>query len=159
MLRTPCRGCAQIRTKDRICSRRPANGGRPRWPPWLQRAREDSLRRPLAVMLRTPCRGCAQIRTKDRICSRRPANGGRPRLTPVVTARPGRFAPSSRHRNAPHALSRMRTDPHEGPNLFETSGQHRSTPMDPVVTARPGRFELPTPGSVDRCSIQLSYGR
>ena len=25
--------------------------------------------------------------------------------------------------------------------------------------ARPGRFELPTPGSVDRCSIQLSYGR
>ena len=25
--------------------------------------------------------------------------------------------------------------------------------------ARPGRFELPTPGSVDQCSIQLSYGR
>src|SRR5690242_13275065 len=25
--------------------------------------------------------------------------------------------------------------------------------------ARPGRFELPTTGSVDRCSIQLSYGR
>jgi hypothetical protein len=27
------------------------------------------------------------------------------------------------------------------------------------VIARPGRFELPTPGSVDQCSIQLSYGR
>ncbi len=26
-------------------------------------------------------------------------------------------------------------------------------------SARPGRFELPTPGSVDQCSIQLSYGR
>ena len=25
--------------------------------------------------------------------------------------------------------------------------------------ARPGRFELPTTGSVDQCSIQLSYGR
>ena len=24
---------------------------------------------------------------------------------------------------------------------------------------RPGRFELPTPGFVDLCSIQLSYGR
>ncbi len=28
-----------------------------------------------------------------------------------------------------------------------------------VEVARPGRFELPTPGSVDQCSIQLSYGR
>ena len=28
-----------------------------------------------------------------------------------------------------------------------------------AISARPGRFELPTPGSVDRCSIQLSYGR
>jgi hypothetical protein len=27
------------------------------------------------------------------------------------------------------------------------------------MPARPGRFELPTPGSVDQCSIQLSYGR
>ncbi len=27
------------------------------------------------------------------------------------------------------------------------------------VFVRPGRFELPTTGSVDRCSIQLSYGR
>src|SRR5580658_4920018 len=27
------------------------------------------------------------------------------------------------------------------------------------LIARPGRFELPTPGSVDQCSIQLSYGR
>ena len=27
------------------------------------------------------------------------------------------------------------------------------------LLARPGRFELPTTGSVDRCSIQLSYGR
>src|SRR5262249_41526002 len=27
------------------------------------------------------------------------------------------------------------------------------------LSARPGRFELPTPGSVDQCSIQLSYGR
>lgn len=27
------------------------------------------------------------------------------------------------------------------------------------LRARPGRFELPTPGSVDQCSIQLSYGR
>ncbi len=26
-------------------------------------------------------------------------------------------------------------------------------------SARPGRFELPTLGSVDQCSIQLSYGR
>ena len=29
----------------------------------------------------------------------------------------------------------------------------------PTASARPGRFELPTPGSVDQCSIQLSYGR
>jgi hypothetical protein len=29
----------------------------------------------------------------------------------------------------------------------------------PPPSARPGRFELPTPGSVDQCSIQLSYGR
>ena len=28
-----------------------------------------------------------------------------------------------------------------------------------VPVARPGRFELPTTGSVDQCSIQLSYGR
>ena len=38
----------------------------------------------------------------------------------------------------------------------------RRTPMShrvAVALARPGRFELPTPGSVDQCSIQLSYGR
>ncbi len=31
--------------------------------------------------------------------------------------------------------------------------------FQPVTAARPERFELPTLGSVDRCSIQLSYGR
>ena len=42
----------------------------------------------------------------------------------------------------------------------------RDRPMHPRETApsrrdfaRPGRFELPTLGSVDQCSIQLSYGR
>ena len=38
----------------------------------------------------------------------------------------------------------------------------RETPTsvdERLEIARPGRFELPTPGSVDRCSIQLSYGR
>jgi hypothetical protein len=32
-------------------------------------------------------------------------------------------------------------------------------PATMATEARPGRFELPTPGSVDQCSIQLSYGR
>ena len=35
----------------------------------------------------------------------------------------------------------------------------RRSPLPPSFLARPGRFELPTPGSVDQCSIQLSYGR
>ena len=36
------------------------------------------------------------------------------------------------------------------------SGSRLGSVMTP---ARPGRFELPTTGSVDQCSIQLSYGR
>jgi hypothetical protein len=39
------------------------------------------------------------------------------------------------------------------------SGQRCDPSTSVLITARPGRFELPTPGSVDRCSIQLSYGR
>src|SRR5206468_1574858 len=35
----------------------------------------------------------------------------------------------------------------------------RSGPQVVGHSARPGRFELPTLGSVDQCSIQLSYGR
>ena len=31
--------------------------------------------------------------------------------------------------------------------------------MTPLWLARPERFELPTLGSEDRCSVQLSYGR
>jgi hypothetical protein len=44
-----------------------------------------------------------------------------------------------------------------------SAGQPASSPLagesGGVPLARPGRFELPTPGSVDQCSIQLSYGR
>jgi hypothetical protein len=39
------------------------------------------------------------------------------------------------------------------------SGDPNSEAKSPACPARPGRFELPTPGSVDQCSIQLSYGR
>lgn len=45
---------------------------------------------------------------------------------------------------APHANHKAKREPVESP---------------PVLSARPGGFEPPTPGSVDRCSIQLSYGR
>jgi hypothetical protein len=42
-------------------------------------------------------------------------------------------------------------------NRREAADDADVAPTNPL--ARPGRFELPTPGSVDRCSIQLSYGR
>src|SRR3954470_9709309 len=34
-----------------------------------------------------------------------------------------------------------------------------TSPQGAMSLARPERFELPTPGFVGRCSIQLSYGR
>ena len=44
----------------------------------------------------------------------------------------------------------------QGASHHRRSGSRLGSVMTP---ARPGRFELPTTGSVDQCSIQLSYGR
>ena len=47
--------------------------------------------------------------------------------------------------------------------IFGAARFPRDAPIVPdgtfLVLARPVRFELTTPGSVDQCSIQLSYGR
>ena len=44
-------------------------------------------------------------------------------------------------------------------NLDGSDGARLPSASVDHVAARPGRFERPTPGSVDQCSIQLSYGR
>ncbi len=69
----------------------------------------------------------------------RPRHPGRRRRAPPPQA--GR---DSRRRGARPRAQRRQRRGREGPS--------RSS-------ARPGRFELPTPGFVGRCSIQLSYGR
>ena len=46
-----------------------------------------------------------------------------------------------------------------GPAGAEGARETPTSADERLEIARPGRFELPTPGSVDRCSIQLSYGR
>src|SRR5690606_39380175 len=68
--------------------------------------------------------------------------------------------------------SRPRSSGPRAPFLAPTSEKHigarqsatcpqrdRVLGIDREVMARPERFELPTPGFVGRCSIQLSYGR
>src|SRR5258708_3180182 len=77
--------------------------------------------------------------------SRSTADGGRlTRSGAYVSgglARPGRFVAAARAQRGPRR-SRL-------PGLVSPSSGG---------LAPPGRFELPTTGSVDRCSIQLSYG-
>ena len=76
-------------------------------------------------------------------------------------ARPGRFETvvTATHRAAWRVAGlhgdarRSESGGAEGAREITTSVDERRE------FARPGRFELPTPGSVDRCSIQLSYGR
>ena len=80
-----------------------------------------------------------------------------------------RYRPNRRSRTPLEPLRlRPRSELHRGPRSSRSSprpsqsSSRTSCPRDwrqLAAQARPGRFELPTPGSVDQCSIQLSYGR
>jgi hypothetical protein len=75
-------------------------------------------------------------------------------LTDPVTCR-GRRAPGDRVENSGGVTARP--GGFEPPTLVTSSGDRVENSGG--VTARPGGFEPPTFGSVDRRSIQLSYGR